>query len=1239
MRLKQLILKDFGPFDDRTITFNPGFTILFGRNEAGKSTLLHAVRAAFFGSASRKIGDKNVRTLDGWLNARPTTSVEVFSELADGSPLSFLRTNSTKTPVDGTIAARPIDVDQLGRLLDIDATQFRNIYGFTLEELRAGQQSLTDASVTEVLFGGGLGRLASFRALQKQIDKRAGELFKSRGKNQPVNAQLTAVHETAAQLRDKTVTPQHYDELTTQIADAEAQASELEMRASELTHQLRHLDRLDRVADLVDQRTSVRASQEALALDPPLAEAHLDSVDRALDRIDEIEPRIEDAERSLKRIEAELAGLTEHPKLATVAAAVDDLASQLPLVAEARRRARETELELSEIDQQLATQEFDPDTMPTGLPTDTALRLDDWETRRTSLQVAHRDHSADLARTRRDLAELEQLIDSSVDVAEESAVLTAAAMMADVQSSRSHREALRRRYDHRQGQLQRRAADLAAAIGWDEWLADRPALPPISVVDSAQEALAQLQSRREAITQELSRLGKEKQRLSDDLELLRSNPDIASVAELSDAREERDKISEELRGRLGDSELDRQKLTEVSEDLSEATLSADQLADRIIANSREAARIAEVEKKFAFAQRDRQQAQLSLDDVESKLAGWQDDWASLWHAITEKPLSPERSSQWLEQITSYEEDLFRLESESTELAQLDEQAQTVEQRLIELIPEDLRGADSAVMQTWLQNEADSVRDQRSERRRAEQTRPTLIATANEQQQDLDVIASQIDAIDAEFAAWKSEHGVGASIGFKDLRELIDAESLSEQLRRQSESARKRLDQAKRLVDNFEVGVAEVRNQSGDTVDDIAAADWVAAAHSRLDAHREASARKKSLLEQKSEIRVQLTELTGELTDTTEKVASVVDGFETQARQETRLLVQKSNDYWAANAECRRLEELIAAIVSDGQETSAHATPLDGAIAELASSDAAIRREQRASLQQSRDEEQAELKAVQSNVAVLRKEQQSLSRGERLAELQVQLESERAQLRDAIDQYAPLVLLQSMLDRAIDSFGRTVRPELLDRVCDLFQRLTDGDYVAIERRLDAESLRVQTSDGIWKVSSQLSTGTRELLYLAVRLAFIEERHRSHESLPLILDDVLVNIDAIRARAVLGTLAQLSQSTQVVLLTCRPELVLLLRSLGYGDAVHEMSDGDVEQSLGVLQSTSSNLKTADPFLDGVEANDQTPRQSHDRTGDANAGLSQHDSASKESKRRKSTEPSDLDQPDLFATNAEV
>jgi uncharacterized protein YhaN len=66
-------------------------------------------------------------------------------------------------------------------------------------------------------------------------------------------------------------------------------------------------------------------------------------------------------------------------------------------------------------------------------------------------------------------------------------------------------------------------------------------------------------------------------------------------------------------------------------------------------------------------------------------------------------------------------------------------------------------------------------------------------------------------------------------------------------------------------------------------------------------------------------------------------------------------------------------------------------------------------------------------------------------------------------------------------------------------------------------------------------SGLSDGTRDQLYLALRLAAIEHHVGAVAPCPVILDDVLINSDDTRASAALSVLCDLAKQTQVIFFT--------------------------------------------------------------------------------------------------------
>jgi uncharacterized protein YhaN len=96
----------------------------------------------------------------------------------------------------------------------------------------------------------------------------------------------------------------------------------------------------------------------------------------------------------------------------------------------------------------------------------------------------------------------------------------------------------------------------------------------------------------------------------------------------------------------------------------------------------------------------------------------------------------------------------------------------------------------------------------------------------------------------------------------------------------------------------------------------------------------------------------------------------------------------------------------------------------------------------------------------------------------------------------------------------------------------------GNPVIMGRRSEGPAVGVES----------MSDGTRDQLYLALRLATLYFRLQSGKSMPFIVDDVLVNFDDARSRAALQALAELAEQNQVILFTHHEKIVDQAETLG-------------------------------------------------------------------------------------------
>ncbi len=80
-----------------------------------------------------------------------------------------------------------------------------------------------------------------------------------------------------------------------------------------------------------------------------------------------------------------------------------------------------------------------------------------------------------------------------------------------------------------------------------------------------------------------------------------------------------------------------------------------------------------------------------------------------------------------------------------------------------------------------------------------------------------------------------------------------------------------------------------------------------------------------------------------------------------------------------------------------------------------------------------------------------------------------------------------------------------------------------------------AVRVRLGDGPWRDAAVLSAGTKEQIFLLLRVALTEHLVKDGEVVPLLLDEVTAQCDSTRRKALLELLLELSTERQIILFT--------------------------------------------------------------------------------------------------------
>lgn len=173
---------------------------------------------------------------------------------------------------------------------------------------------------------------------------------------------------------------------------------------------------------------------------------------------------------------------------------------------------------------------------------------------------------------------------------------------------------------------------------------------------------------------------------------------------------------------------------------------------------------------------------------------------------------------------------------------------------------------------------------------------------------------------------------------------------------------------------------------------------------------------------------------------------------------------------------------------------------------------------------------------------------ALAEDRSLGHKQVELGIVEQRLREAAEQWRVVTLTGNLVDRVRTLYERDRQPESLASASQFLQQLTDGKYVRVWTPFGQRTLRVDDAQGRTLPVEVLSRGTRELLFLSLRLSLAEMYRRRGVDLPLVLDDLLVNFDSQRARSAATVLREFAdRGHQILMFTCHEHLVKLFKSL--------------------------------------------------------------------------------------------
>jgi uncharacterized protein YhaN len=1150
MRIRRLDLTRFGRFTDHSLDFGspedgtPDFHLIVGANEAGKSTLTAAIVDLFFGIGQRSPYD--------FLHGYDTMQIGAALDLPSGMR-EVVRVKRGARLRDETGQAIDEGVLTAG-LSGITRDAYRMMFCLDEETLRLGGESIlaSQGELGQLLFSASAG-LAAFGSTLTKLQETADAFHKARARSTELSTFKAKLDALKARKDEINVLATTYAQLVQERDDAAAkyeaaltERSKSKLRLDEINRYLAALPDLAAIRDLrQDLSTLADVPQPPAAWTERLPE--LITADGRLKAASEI------AAASVQRIRQERDSIQVEQSIIEAGPAIDALhTAEARYVAALDISKRQSELAVISGNLRKVAERLDrPDADPSKLVLSASLvgklrgLIDQRSGIRERLQSATREHT----RASEALAAAKQVLEGFGPTKHDTE--SAARLQFVLDQARASDHVAREKSACRIiADLQEKLANQRSQLS--PWSGDIDQLGSIRVPTA--EQVEDWRGRAETIRQTLVTHRSEIEGLTNTaVELAAKIDSIKAATGLVD-----DATAHASRARRDDAwRTHRQAMDDVTAEAFESSLRHDDgITDARLSQTSQAADLRQAVQTMATTSAKLKRAEelhsVALD-LKRALDGERGSALAAIGLPSDMRLA--EFDRWLSRRASVLELAAGLKTASNDLqcAQGDAAAQ-IERLTSALKTAGIAPADAAFESVLfsLQTIVDQQKKRLTDLANAEKAVETQTTEVGVRKRDF----AEAQSIDDEWqrdwdaavgSCWLGE--VHSPLGPDEISQILSQLAEIPPLEVERESLSHRIDAMKRDQEQFIEAVQSIASVLG-LAEDNDPLKLASGLRRQLELARLNDQRRRSKQADLDQAEILHRQAMEAIALHEAEASTFTSFFGVGSLIEVSARIDHANRRSELERQLKLLHErVIAACRSETMDAAeAILTDLDQSQLESEAATLAVRIEG-----QDREAHDLHARHIQADRAIA-----AIGGDDTVARLDEERRTLLVELEEKAIRFARLKLGIAAAHQALQIYRDTHRTAMLERASEAFQTITKGSYSGLTTQPsgDKEILLGVMAAGGSKLATDMSTGTRAQLYLALRIAGYREFAKTRPSLPFIADDILETFDDFRSEEACRLLAEMAKTGQVILATHHRHLIDIARGMCPAITVHEL-----------------------------------------------------------------------------------
>lgn len=1175
MRLGRLDLLRYGRFTDKSIEFpraERDIHIVFGPNESGKTTCLTAIEDLLFGIPQRSPYN--------FLHSYESMRVGAVLEAGD-ERFEFQRRKSRRHMILGP-DGDPLSGEE--RLLapflgGADRDYFDRMFNLSHDRLAAGGRAIIEAEddVGQMLFAAGTG-LADLRERLKRLEDEADRLWAPRKSSRRLYYQARdRLEEAQSRQRERSLSVNAWKRARKRLSDA---ANTLQKRREEQEDTSKELKKLARIRNvhgairrLHELTTQIAALGHVIVLAEDAAE-HLDQAEqqeaKLKAQVDILAPQLEEARQALEAItfdEALVRRADEILQLNEQRIAVRSARQDLPMRRDEYRRELES---LARLAAEIGWNFEEEDELIGRIPSRSSVgsvrslvaRQGELTVKLSGAQRALEESQAEL----QDKKERLEAIGEATDVSELAAVLKVVRNVGDVAGR--IRTAEGKAVEISEG-IERKLRSMNPVLPSSTDI-EALALPPRDSVVAHRDHLRDWTQRQAKTKQRLTEARNDLERDKSALARRVLDEGVVGSDAVDEARDYRDTLWNLVKVRyvtsseisLEDAQAHVTALEDLPASLEQAVEQADGLADQRFDKAQVAGELAILDQNIA-EQKERIR-HLEEDEASLKVEGEQLDeaWHMLWAEVPIEVLEPNVMMAWLDahnDVVTLNRRERDVQSQLGYSKREEREAIAQVRRALTMVGWDVEETKATELRVMVERADAYRREQETKSEKIVEVREAVWTAKSEVARRQD----ELEKAEAARESWRADWVKAvAAIGLERDAEpdVVSAQiSVIDEMREHAAAARnlrdKRIATIERAIETFERVVAEATAELAPDLREGGADESVM----DLDRRREAEVKRQQEHQELTDLvakrRTKIEDLERSRKAGWISVKPLLEAAGVEDVAELREAIVRSDELRSINEELARTMETL------GQQGDGLAIEVLEEECRDVDVDEARVREEAAETELSVHAEQVEEAIVAWTEA--RNAFEAIGGDDAAAKAATDREEALAAMQDAAEGYVRVRASAMLLRWAVDRYRKEKQGPLLKRASELFRILTRDSFERLEvgfDERDAMHLTGVRPDGEVVAVPGLSTGTEDQLFLALRIAAVEDYLTRAVALPFVADDLFINFDEKRSAAGFEVLGQLAERTQVLFFTHHPHLIDAARKT-LGVDVRVVTLGDV------------------------------------------------------------------------------